>query len=263
VVDDWYRFDVLALTALSGAVIDEDGESLLMNQLNGLWVADIARDQLNILFTVTAVTDTAVELELVSGARVGGEGFCQIDATRVTLTLPIVADDPATDENEAQLGPSQSSSMSVFAGSIAAPKNCSASGGLHAIPVENATVVARCNEDTGVVSGDIEGALTETALKTTCTCIADLGNDEILSDEACGTLDTSGESTDASPCGSCVGQKEGSSLPFAQLSSLIPTLNGGGDIEYPCTGADGTTKATCIGASYSATKLDSAPPLCE
>ncbi len=247
---EWYRFTKLAVTDLSG------GQAAVIDNLNDLWGADIAKRELNIMVEVVEIGSKDMTLRMVSGARAGtGDDppICLIQETAVALTMAIT---------EEGLGDSEATSMNIYAGSMESPKTCATNDRpIHSIPVSKAVVQdVGCNVDEGLVGGNVVGAIGRAALETTCSCLT-IGS-PLLSEEACGALDTSGESTEADPCGSCKGVKtDGSEVVYQNLITLLNLLNGG-ELEWSETDDDGG-EAAKVTSEFQARKYDDVPQPCE
>lgn len=247
---DWYRFNSLAIAQLGG------GASMLLDQLNGLWSADILKDELNIVFKVIEINSEKVTLEIYSGARVG-EGddrtFCLLDGTKATFSPPLT---------ESGIGPSEGVSVVVFSGSQASPKNCGPpERGIHGIPVLDAVFQAGCDADQGLISGTIKGAIRKEVLDATCTCLV---TDDSLSDAICGELSTTVSSGVEGVCEFCVGEfEDGKTKNYSSLADLIPIFNGNKPILYECTDASDGATAVCLDATFDASRVPFVPTICK
>lgn len=233
-VGQWFRFDSLVLTSIDG------GDHPVLPTLNGLWAADIAGHELNLLLEVTAVSATEVTMTVVNGARVDGTtDICEVTDTAVTLVFP---------RDGCHLGPSAESGFNVYAGTETYPKNCSTTLPVkHAIPVSRArldgTVSATCD---AIVGGKVpSGGLGQGALGQVCTCL-------LLPDqqaEDCGALDPTFDATPS--CAGC-------NAHYQPLGDLLTAF---GDVAWSCT-TEGGDPAACLTADFTAAALPSGPPTC-
>ena len=234
----WYRFDQLALTSIDGHT-----EHGLMNNLNDLWKADIAANQLNFYMEVKAVSDTEVTMRVVNGARIAnGTEICLLDYTAVEVIHP---------RDGCCLGASKTTAMNVYAGTDLQPKNCAPSLPVkHAIPVGTAVLdtlvfpdaVDGCNEVTGAV---LSGSLPVASLEKICTCLSGTAED-------CGDLDPGFTDGKAVGCAGC-------SSKYFNLMTLLSVFKP--KLSFECTSADGKP-AACLTARFSGVKIDAPPNSC-
>lgn len=233
-VGQWYRFDGLALTTLDG------GEHNVIETLNTLWQGDIAKNELNILVEVTAVSDAEVTVRGRVGARVDGtEDICAIDSSAQDFVFPRAG---------CVLKPSAPASINVYAGTETYPKNCSTTLPVkHAIPVDGAVLEGRLDEACeGIHDGNVPaGVLGQAELGQICTCLLPANKPA----EACGAPDAT-----YAPDGAC----PGCNANFQSLSALLLAF---GEVSWSCQTTAGNP-ATCITASFSAARLPAAPSLC-
>jgi hypothetical protein len=233
-VGQWYRFDALQLTSLDG------GDHNVIETLNGLWTSDIAKNELNVLFEVTAVSASEVTIKGTVGSRVDGtEDICVIASSAQDFVFP---------REGCHLKPSAPASINVYAGTENYPKNCSTTLPVkHAIPVDGAVLEGELDDTCSTISnGKVpSGVLGQAALGQICTCLL-LPNDPA---EKCGELDASYD-----PGGSC----QGCSDKYQSLSNLLVAF---GEVTWSCTTLAGGP-ATCITADYSAVRLPAAPAAC-
>ena len=235
----WYRFNELSLTSLDGYT-----EHGLMNNLNDLWKADIAANQLNFFMEVKDVSDTEVTMRVVNGARLADkEELCLLDYTSVLVVHP---------RNGCCLGASKTTAMNVYAGTDANPKNCAPSLPVkHAIPVGNAvldTVVLNdavdgCDEVSGTV---LSGTLAVESLENICTCLSGVA-------EKCGTPDPSFVDGKELGCAGC-------NSNFFNLMTFLKVYPP--KLGFNCSSADGKP-AACLTAHFSGLKIDAPPPDCQ
>lgn len=233
-VGQWYRFDALALTSL------DDGDHPVIETLNGLWGADIAANQLNVMFEVTAVSDAEVTVLGTVGARVDGtQDICVIESSAQTFVFP---------REGCHLKPSAPASINVYAGTETYPKNCSTTLPVkHAIPVDGAVLAGDLDDTCSTISnGKVPtGVLGQADLGKICTCLLLPGKPA----EDCGALDASYD-----PGGAC----QGCSDKYQSLSDLLTAF---GEVSWSCTTTTGAP-ATCVTADYSAVRLPAAPAAC-
>lgn len=233
-VGQWYRFDALELTSLDG------GEHNVIETLNGLWAADIAKNELNVTLEVTAVSDTEVTLRGTVGARVDGtEDICVIDSSAQDFVFP---------REGCHLKPSAPASINVYAGTESYPKNCSTQLPVkHVIPVDGAVLEGQLGDACeGIHDGNVPaGVLGQADLGKVCTCLL-LPDDPA---EKCGELDAS-----YAPDGACPGCND----KFQSLSNLLTAF---GEVSWSCQTTAGDP-ATCLTASFSAVRLAEAPASC-
>ena len=242
-VGAWYRFVRIRDIAADGAS-DAVSEILETN-----WAGDIERFELNVLLEVTEVTDDGIQFRVANGLRVGTEGeFCVVDTPQADLNMSY---------DQGGIGDSNEISLSIFAGSQTAPKNCNTEGGIHAIGLSKITATATCNStceeptEVGVfnVTGRIDGSFGEKAINTTCSCIALEG----FSDDKCGVLDPEYENDKCPGCNS----------KFQSLKDLLLLFNANEDLDYSgCTDNEGGP-AACLSALFDANLLTASPAACE
>ena len=234
-VGDWYRFDTLGLTSLDGAVHP------VISTLNPLWVADMDAFELNILFEVTAVTQSTLTVRAINGARVGEEGdLCILEDTGVTFNFP---------REGCTLKGSDESAINVYAGDETHPKNCTTVLPVpHAIPVQQVILEAELSDSCDAINNGnvISGVIGEADLLGTCTCLL-FGGD--FSD-ACGEL----EADYVSDKGLCAGCND----TYVNLEEL---LNGFGPLDYLCTTLE-EGPGVCLDGFFSAKRWDGTPPSC-
>ena len=233
-VGQWYRFDALQLTSLDG------GDHNVIGVLNGFWATDIAANELNIMFEVTAVSDTEVTVLGKVGARVDGtQDICVIESSAQTFVFP---------REGCHLKPSAPASMNVYAGTENYPKNCSTTLPVkHAIPVDGAVLEGDLDDTCSAISnGKVPtGVLGQSDLAKICTCLPPFGQ----AADACGALDASYD-----PGGAC----QGCSDKYQSLSELLMAF---GEVSWSCATLAGDP-ATCVTADYSAVRLPAAPAAC-
>jgi len=233
-VGQWFRFDALALTSLDG------GEHRVIETLNGLWSADIGKNELNIMLEVTALSDSEVTVRGTVGARLDGtDDICVIDSSAQDFVFP---------REGCQLKASAPASINVYAGTQTYPKNCAVNLPVqHAIPVNGAVLEARVTDSCdAIVEGNVPaGVLGQDALGKVCTCLL-LGEDQA---EACEPLDAS-----YAPDGACPGCNDN----YKSLSALLTTFD---EVSWSCQTTEGDP-ATCLTASFSAERLPTAPASC-
>lgn len=232
-VGQWFRFDTLALTSIDG------GKHPVLPTLNELWKSDIAGNELNILFEITALTDTSLTARVVNGARIdGSQDICQLAGTAVTLEFP---------RSGCELGVSAESAFNVYAGTETYPKNCTTTLPVkHAIPVSRARLSGTFSDTCdAIVGGKVpSGGLGQAELGQICTCLLLPGDPA----EKCGALDASFTTAP------CVGCNKG----YKSLSELLTAF---GDVGWTCQTETGTP-AACLTADYSAVTLGAAPAEC-
>jgi hypothetical protein len=241
-VGAWYRFVRIRDITADGAS-DAVAEILETN-----WAGDIERFELNVLMEVTESNENGVSFRVSNGLRLGTEGdFCVVDNPKADMTMPY---------DKGGLGDSNEISLSIFAGSPTAPKNCNIDGGIHAIGLSKITATAGCNEgcdlptEVGVfnLTGQIDGSFGEKAINTTCSCIALEG----FSDDKCGVLDPSYENEKCPGCNS----------KFQSLKDLLLLFNANEDLDYSgCTDNEGLP-AACLNATFDANLLSASPAPC-
>lgn len=233
-VGQWFRFDALALTSLDG------GDHNVIGVLNGFWATDIAANELNIMFEVTAVSDSEVAVLGTVGARVDGtEDICVIESSAQTFVFP---------REGCRLKPSAPASINVYAGTETYPKNCSTTLPVkHAIPVDGAVLEGDLDDTCSAISnGKVPtGVLGQADLGKICTCLPPFGQ----AADACGALDASYD-----PAGAC----QGCSDKYRSLSELLTAF---GEVSWSCTTRAGDP-ATCVTADFSAVRLPAAPSAC-
>lgn len=233
-VGQWFRFDSLVLTSIDG------GDHPVLSTLNGLWEADIAGHELNILMELTDVSPTSVTARVVNGARIDGsltQEICQISDTAVALTFP---------RSGCEIAASAESAFNVYSGSETYPKNCSTTLPVHhVIPVSRARLSGTFTETCdAIVAGKVpSGGLGQSELDDICTCLVLPGKPA----EDCGAL----EPAFGAPCPGC-------NKNYQSLGNLLTAF---GDVSWLCTTESGAPSA-CLTADYSAAALAAAPPEC-
>jgi hypothetical protein len=242
----WFRFDTLAVTS-----VDLNPDANVIAALNPLWASDIEKQELNFYVEVQDVTADNVKLRVVNGARISGTKPADAKTCLLQYTAGVV-DHPRKGCTWEKSAPTK---MNVYAGTPENTKNCLPVGEVkHVIPVRaavlEAVISADCQKLTnGIVS---TGALAESSLKSTCTCLA-VGSQ--LAEDVCKWPDAKFE--DKNNKGACAGCNEG----FQNLKSLLQDFNGG-DLEYKCKSDDGS-KAVCLTAKYTAVRIAAPPPDCK
>ena len=238
-VGDWYRFDTLALTSITG-----DNEHSVMDVLNPIWEGDIEKRELNILFEVLEVTDQFVRVRGANGARLDNEDYvdasvCLLADTDIELTFP---------RTGCSMCDSNATPFNVYAGGVTYPKNCAPNAAQpNVIPVEAAVLNGLVDEGCERMAGTVPaGLLARAALDLVCACLLLTGGGA----EECGELDASYDSE-----GLCVGCNP----TYKSLSLLLESF--GLDIVWDTKAADGLDGAT-LTAAWSAYQLDAAPSPC-
>jgi len=232
-VGRWYRFDVLAITAIDGK------EHPVIPTLNNLWQSDIDALELDIMVEITAVSPTSVTTRVLNGARVDGtQTICALDDTAVEVVFP---------RRGCHLDTSSESAFNVYAGTEDFPKICTTTLPVpHAIPVSKARLEGVVSEDCAtILHGKVPaGGLGESELGQICTCLLLPGSPA----EQCGALDSS---YTTAPCVGCNGS-------YQSLSQL---LNAFGPVDWSCT-TEGGAPAACLTADFTAKAIDAAPASC-
>ncbi len=238
----YYRFDVLALTS-----IDSNPAHPLVDVLNNLWVADIERHELNVMFRVKEIVGDKVHFVALNAARQQATGeMCLLPATEVSVILPLEG---------CNFKDSEKTSINIYAGDETHPKNCSTTRTpKHAIPITEVILTARMTPDCGEIKdGDvITGGMPQAAIGKICTCT--LPNMEDHAD-ACGELDPDFvESSSSNPCPGC-------NAKYQNLLKLLRAFSPGG-LNAACDDGFGNP-SVCIGARFNAYRLDFTPPVCQ
>jgi hypothetical protein len=232
-VGRWYRFDTLALTSI------DKGDHPVMATLNGLWEADIAGNELNILMEISAVSATEVKAKIRNGARIDeSPNICAIASSTIDVTFP---------RTGCRLDASSESAFNVYAGTETFPKNCSTTLPVkHAIPVSRAQLEGVISEDCGsIIAGKVPaGGLGQAELGQTCTCLVLPGAP--ASD--CGALEPDFADT------ACVGCNS----KYQPLSQLLQAF---GEVKWLCQ-TDSGQPAACLTADFTAVALPAAMPAC-
>jgi hypothetical protein len=249
-VGDWYRFDTLAVTALDG-----QKRHPIVSVLNALWEADIARQELNVLFEVTALDDASVTFRAVNAARLN-------DDLTQTCLLPYTAVEMVFARQGCALAMTESSSLNIYAGSQSIPKNCGPSLAVpHTIPVYNVKLTmnlsATCDAITdGVVA---QAALSELELGSICTCSTApdqsaewccANHDPNNPDPNCPAVSADYQD----PNGRCNGCGE-------TFNNLLDLLKQFGALPFKCVAPDGS-KAVCLDAKFAGARVPLAPASC-
>lgn len=226
-VGTWYRFDSMVLETIGG------GDHPVIGTLNALWAADMAKAELNIFFQLTAVSADTLEFRAMNAARRTDttSEVCLLPSTEASFTMP---------REGCTIKDSAESSISVYAGSVDNPKNCSTVLPVpHAIPVDRAVIRGEFDPSCEAVSSGVVvgGTLGETALEQVCACL--LLGDELA--ETCGALDPEFE-------GDCPGCNDS----YQPLSAL---LNAFGPVNFDCESSTGDP-ATCITGLFTASRWD-------
>ncbi|HAN32808.1 MAG TPA: hypothetical protein DCQ06_14535 [Myxococcales bacterium] len=231
-VGDWYRFDAIQIDAI------DNGPHNVIIVLNPLWKQDVENLELNFYLQVTAVSGTEITFEVVNGARVDGslDEVCLLPYTSATLVHP---------RDKCSFGESKPSAMNVYAGTETHKKNCAPTTEVpHSIAVRNAVLTAKMSADCSrIVEGKVvSGALGQAALEKTCTCV----NPGKRAEE-CQALDATFQGNDCDGCNS----------KYQNLKTLLQNF---GELKWACEVAG--KPAACLEASFSAVKIDAAPPEC-
>lgn len=232
---DVYRFDTMEMVTLGG------GPHPLTNILNALWLADIERTELNVVFEVVESTATEVIFSAYNGARLaqGAGTYCGLSETEARMIYT---------RTEDGLVMSGTSIINVFAGAQAFPKNCAP--GLevpHTIPVRDVHFSLRFAEDCeSFVSDGRQPVLMYYAeLAQICTCPT--APDAYA--ERCGVLDPD---YDGEGCGGC----------NSSYQNLLALMTNFGGLAFDCVGAGGE-QALCAEVEFSGVKVAEIPPTCE
>jgi hypothetical protein len=241
VVGTYYRFDILALTE-----IDSNPAHPLVDVLNNLWVADIERFELNVLFRVDKVEPNKTSFTALNAARQQATGeMCLLPHTEVPMIFPT---------DGCKFLESEKTSINVYAGDETHPKNCSTTRAVkHAIPITEVIVTARMTPDCSEVKDGmvITGGMPQEAISQICTCTLPNIEDQA---EACGELDPNFvETTPSNPCPGC-------NPAYQNLLKLLRAFSPGG-LNANCDDGFGED-SICIGARFNAKRLDFTPPDC-
>lgn len=245
-VGDWYRFDTLLVTDL-----DNQPDNPAIDLLNAFWRDDLIRYELNVLFEITDVDDTTIELRAVSGARVGMDGtYCQLSNT----AAPFIMNKDGCKVTSAAPG-----SISIFAGTSEIPKTCAPNIPVpNTIPLSNVALEVALNDTcTEVTTGLVNASIREAELAQLCACTVPPINDnnQFYAETCCPTDDPNDcvvldPSYTGTGCAGC-------SRKYANLLSLVNVLQ---PLTYECD-VDGANGA-CISAAFTATKIDFTPDAC-
>jgi hypothetical protein len=241
-VGDWYRFTSLKVDALDGR------NHPVIPVLNALWASDITRDELNVLYEVTAVRDDEVDLRVENAARMEAHDgtYCVLPSTAVDMTLKRGGCGFCMDTPRA---------INVYAGaqwhadpSGYVTKNCAP--GLevpNTVPIRNVRLIGHYDEGCGnVMDGTVKGAgLPKSALSKICTCVTapDAYAEQCLNGR---------------PGAGCDAACQGS---YKNLETLLNQFGLGHPLEYGCRTPEGEP-AVCVDASFTATRIDHSPPEC-
>ncbi|MBM4291383.1 MAG: hypothetical protein FJ138_08065 [Deltaproteobacteria bacterium] len=231
---DWYRFSALAVASLDG---NPTHGAILV--LNNLWRADIAGGLLNVIFEVTAVTDTELVVRALNAARYpdAGEGYCLLPENAIEFRF--------AREGCGFTNP-QTSSINIYSGRTDIPKNCSPTlSAPNTIPVREVTLSGDFDATCGkIIGGRVPSAsIPRSALTATCSCLSPTV-------ESCGGLDPSYS-------GNMQGQCAGCGPVYTSLSTQLSLF---GPLNYGCD-ADGE-EAVCLEATWEAERLDFTPSAC-
>ena len=237
----YYRFDVLALTS-----IDSNPAHPLVDVLNNLWVADIERHELNVMFRVEEVGEEKVTFKALNAARQQANGeMCLLPQTEVPMILPLEGCD---------FKESEKTSINIYAGDETHPKNCSTTRTpKHAIPITEVILTARITPDCSEIKDGtvITGGMPQAAIGEICTCTLPSMDDHA---DACGELDPSFvETTSSNPCPGC-------NAKYQNLLKLLRAFSPGG-LNAACDDGFGNA-SVCIGARFNAKRIDFTPPVC-
>jgi len=228
-VGQMYRFDTLIVDKL------DNQENPVTDVLNPVWAKDIELYELNIIFEVVEVTDTALNFRAVNAARVGFEGeMCLMGNTAIDMKM---------NRSGCEIQSSEAAGMNIYSGSETNPKNCVPGHSINAIAVQGVELAASLSEDCGnIINGNIVKAyLPKDFLDRTCSCIT-TGSDQ---SDACLMPDPTYEDK------SCGGCNDG----FVALNTYLKAFSPGGKLDYLCENEDGQP-AVCLGGSFSLTRLD-------
>jgi len=245
-VGDWFRFDTITVTSL-----DSQAEHPAVGLLNAFWVDDLIRKELNVLFEVTAVSDTTIELRAVSGARTDTNGgICQLSNTAATFNMM---------KDGCKLTSTSPGSISIYAGTPSIPKNCAPNIAMpNTIPLSNVNLEVALNDScTEVSTGLVDAAIKETELSQICACTVPPINDsnQFFAETCCPTGDPNDcvvldPNYTGAGCNGC-------SRKYANLLTLVNVLQ---PLTYECPVDDGN--GACLGASFTAQKMDFTPDAC-
>ena len=235
---DWYKFDSLVVTSICG-----DPQHGALETLKTLWAADIAKDELAIVFEVVSV-GTELVIKARSAARNPSGGICLVSGTDSVLEAP---------QTGCGIDDSKETQITVYSGSVASPKLCAPKLPVHGIPLDKivlrGTHTGDCSGGAGdVLSGTLSGVLAEEDLGKICSCLV---GDDSLSDVGCGVPEPGYKSFDGS-CDDCNGH-------FANLKNL---LVGFGGCVFDQQHSDGRSAAGLV-ASFSAKRISGGPPACQ
>ena len=242
----WYRFTTLTVTSLDG-----DPKHPAINALNPVWVMDIEKHELNIMFKLDTVTPTELTLTALDSARIGKEGeYC---------SLPLSAAPVEHVRSGCSMAPSKPTFINVYAGDQTHPKNCSPKAALHAIPVDNVVIegthTGTCGApETDFFTGHIKGVVPKSVLDNTCTCL--LMGPEQYSEE-CGELTPGYLDPDPNNPGAC----NDCGPQWHSLLGLLKALGGGKELKADCKTIKGEP-AICIEADYVSSRVLAAPKEC-
>lgn len=239
-VGDWYRFTALYPTSLGG-----DPRHPLVLTLKNLWIKDIDRFELNVMFEVTAVEGDRITVVAMNGARgeLGSGEVCGLPETRAEL---VFERDPC---DRCRLVMPEPGQINIYAGSPEIPRNCAPTVPVkHTIPVTRIALDVQINDDCSELTEGvgIGAGIPESALPNICTCPGISGPVE-----DCEAIDPAFEGND---CNGCNGN-------FQNLQGLMIALNGGRPVPMECPDADGNP-GVCIDAYFTAARWPEAPPEC-
>ncbi len=235
-VGTWYVFDTLVITEIAG-----DQMHGAIGSLNTIWADDISKKQLNILFEVTESTEGALRVRAMNAARLDDdlEDWCRVPATMVEIAFNRAGD---------MLSMTEEAGINIYAGSESIPKICAPGvSPTHTIPVREALLEARLE---GNCSRFAEGVATKAVLmgndlRQVCSCL--IPNSTA---SQCGEIDPNYVGTFNCP---------GCNNLHRNLHALLGGFTGG-EPDYE-VGDDGLERLP-IKATFTAVRLDSAPPEC-
>lgn len=244
-VGDIFRFTTLQLTSVDG-----NPDFAVIPVLNSLWQTDIDNFELNFIVRVTGVSDTAVDVVVTNGARVGTtKQPCLLESTAAKLHFP---------RQGCNMLNSDPGSMNVYSGTQQHPKNCGylaettpPIGVDHSIPIRGAILSSSESPDCqNIINGQvIAGSFSKDALYNLCTCQTLPGQ----SSDVCSIPDKSYKDTTSTPPGACDGCGPG----WQSLGGLLAAFAGDAGLQYGCK-SDTNGPAVCLTATFAAKKLDPA-----
>ena len=238
-IGTWYRFDELSITALDG-----DEAHPIINTLNMIWIGDIERNQLNILFEIVDKNETEIRISALNAAFLSTEkdDFCLLPETKIEFVFN------RDQVNGCDFINAEPSGINIYAGSKEIPKNCAPDLDLpHSIPVRNTILEGSFSRNCEQIkSGNVvSAAIPKTELGNICTCLAPQL-------ESCKGPNPNYEGNFK---GECVGCES------SYLMSLETQLGNFQPLKFECE-ADGGP-AVCLAATFSAQRLSMTPPICD